>query len=62
MTMSNSARQTATVGEITSLMSVDCQRIQDAFTYSQFTVSLPFITAGKQKDNQLRLNESEFQL
>ena len=47
MSMSNSARKTATVGEITSLMSVDCQRIQDAFTYSQYTVSLPFITAGK---------------
>ena len=45
--MSNSARKTSTVGEIVSLMSVDCQRIQDAFTFSQFLVSLPFITAGK---------------
>ena len=47
MAMSNSARKTSTVGEIVSLMSVDCQRIQDAFTFSQFTVSLPFIAAGK---------------
>ena len=46
LTMSNSARKTSTVGEIVSLMSVDCQRIQDAFTYSAFILSLIFITAG----------------
>ena len=45
--MSNSARKTSTVGEIVSLMSVDCQRIQDAFTYSAFIASLFFITASK---------------
>ena len=45
--MSNSARKTSTVGEIVSLMSVDCQRIQDAFTFSSMIASLVFITISK---------------
>ncbi|XP_045182658.2 multidrug resistance-associated protein 1-like [Mercenaria mercenaria] len=44
LTLSNSAKKTSTVGEIVNLMSVDCQRIQDAFTFSHHIISLPFVT------------------
>ena len=47
LSMSNAAKKTSTVGEITSLMSVDCQRVQDAFMFSHFIVSLPFVTIGR---------------
>ncbi|XP_060602685.1 multidrug resistance-associated protein 1-like [Ruditapes philippinarum] len=44
LTLSNSAKKSSTVGEIVNLMSVDCQRVQDAFTFSHHIVSLPFVT------------------
>ena len=40
--MKRSGTKTTTVGEIVNLMSVDCQRIQDAFLFS-FYIILIFV-------------------
>lgn len=40
--LSNSARKTSTVGEITNLMSVDAQRFMDLTTYFHMIWSAPF--------------------
>lgn len=41
LTLSPSARKDSTLGEIVNLMSVDCQRIQDTFTYSWSLMTCP---------------------
>ncbi|XP_062590611.1 multidrug resistance-associated protein 1-like isoform X1 [Saccostrea cucullata] len=41
LTLSPSARRGNTLGEIVNLMSVDCQRIQDTFTYSWSLMTCP---------------------
>ncbi|XP_021347157.1 multidrug resistance-associated protein 1-like [Mizuhopecten yessoensis] len=43
--MSNSVKKDFTVGEIVNLMSVDCQRIQDAFAFHHWIFSFFSITA-----------------
>lgn len=45
LTMTHAAKRTTSVGDIVNLMSVDCQRIQDGFTFSYFLVSF-FVMAG----------------
>ncbi|CAG2221076.1 ABCC3 [Mytilus edulis] len=42
---SNSSKKDFTTGEILSLVSVDCQRIQDSFAFSQSLMSIWFIVA-----------------
>ncbi|XP_053373937.1 ATP-binding cassette sub-family C member 3-like [Mercenaria mercenaria] len=42
--MKTSGNQTTAVGEVVNHMSVDCQRIQDAFTFSGYSVLLVVIT------------------
>ncbi|XP_052092541.1 multidrug resistance-associated protein 1-like [Mytilus californianus] len=42
---SNSSKKDFTAGEILSLVSVDCQRIQDSFAFSQSLLSIWFIVA-----------------
>lgn len=42
--MKRSCGKQSTVGEIVNHMSVDCQRIQDAFVFSSFIVLLFVIT------------------
>ena len=37
---------TNSVGDIVNLMSVDCQRIQDAMFYSYYLVSVPIAIVG----------------
>lgn len=41
LTLSPSSRRDSTLGEIVNLMSVDCQRIQDTFTYSWSLMTCP---------------------
>ncbi len=41
--LSGSSRKTTTLGEIVNLMSLDAQRLQDAFTYSIMVVQVPLI-------------------
>lgn len=41
LTLSPSSRKDSTLGEIVNLMSVDCQRIQDTFTYSWSLMTCP---------------------
>ena len=43
--MKRSGTKTTTVGEIVNLMSVDCQRIQDAFLFSFYVVLIFVIVA-----------------
>ncbi|XP_060074035.1 multidrug resistance-associated protein 1-like [Ylistrum balloti] len=43
--MSNSVKKDFTIGEIVNLMSVDCQRIQDAFAFHHWIFSFFSITA-----------------
>lgn len=43
MKVSSSVRKDYTVGEVVNLVSVDCQRMQDAFTYSHEILSFFFV-------------------
>lgn len=43
--MSNAAKNQYTIGDIVNLMSVDCQRIQDAFMF-QYEILSFFVTLG----------------
>nr|XP_022309966.1 multidrug resistance-associated protein 1-like isoform X1 [Crassostrea virginica] len=45
LTMSNAAKNQYTIGDIVNLMSVDCQRIQDAFMF-QYEILSFFVTLG----------------
>ncbi|KAL5020060.1 hypothetical protein ScPMuIL_002952 [Solemya velum] len=45
LTMTHAAKKSTAVGDIVNLMSVDCQRIQDGFTFSYFIVSF-FVMVG----------------
>ncbi|OWF48638.1 multidrug resistance-associated protein 1-like isoform X2 [Mizuhopecten yessoensis] len=45
MTMSNEMHKNTTLGETVNLMSVDCQRIQDTFSYLWSLVTVPLQTA-----------------
>ncbi|XP_062608623.1 multidrug resistance-associated protein 1-like [Saccostrea cucullata] len=43
--MNNAAKSHYTIGDIVNLMSVDCQRIQDAFMFQYEILSFPFMLA-----------------
>ncbi|XP_062585186.1 multidrug resistance-associated protein 1-like, partial [Saccostrea cucullata] len=45
LTMNNAAKSHYTIGDIVSLMSVDCQRIQDAFMFQYEVLSFLFMLA-----------------